>query len=159
MGYSLPAAIGAAIAAKKTVISVVGDGGLQMNLQELQFIAREQLPIKIILLNNHSLGMIHHFQEMYFDGNYVQTDASKGFTVPNFLEIIKAYGIRAFAYSRTLNVSEIISDDKPAFIEVDLPENTYVFPKLGVNKPIHIQEPLLNGDLAKEIDTIFSEIT
>lgn len=155
MGYSLPAAIGASIATKHVTVSIVGDGGLQMNLQELQVVVREKLPVKIILLNNHALGMIHHFQEMYFDGNYAQTDNSKGFTVPNFVEIAKAYGIRALTYSDELDIAAILSDNEPAFIEVVLPDTTRVFPKLGMNKPIHMQEPPMDKDLVAEIERIF----
>lgn len=157
MGYSLPAAIGAAIAAKKPVIAIVGDGGLQMNLQELQFVVRENLPIKIVLLNNHALGMIHHFQEMYFNSNFVQTDGTKGFTVPDFIEIAKAYGIRSYRCLDEVDMAEILSDRMPAFIEVTLPESTYVFPKLGVNKPIHMQEPPLNEKLVAEVEKIFCD--
>jgi len=155
MGYSLPAAIGASIATNRVAVSIAGDGGLQMNLQELQVVVRENLPIKIILMNNHALGMIHHFQEMYFDANYVQTDDSKGFTVPNFMKIAEAYGIRALSYSDELDMSAILSDDEPAFIEVTLPNDTHVFPKLGVNKPIHMQEPPLSEELMAEIERIF----
>lgn len=156
MGYSLPAAIGASIASKGVVVSITGDGGLQMNLQELQFVVRERLPIKIILLNNRSLGMIHHFQEMYFDGNYVQTDHQKGFTVPDFMAIAEAYGIRAVSYSDEMDISAILSDNEPVLIEVVLPSDTKVFPKLGINKPIHMQEPPLDEKQVEEIEEIFS---
>ena len=159
MGYSLPAAIGVAIAAKRPVIAIVGDGGLQMNLQELQFVVRENLPIKIVLLNNRALGMIHHFQEMYFDGNFAQTDGRKGFTVPDFIEIAKAYGIRSYRYSDEMDMVEILSDREPAFIEVTLPESTYVFPKLSVNEPIHMQEPPLDEKLVAEVENIFCDFS
>ena len=72
MGYSLPAAIGAAYAQpKSTVISINGDGGLQMNLQELQAVKRDRLPIKIVVLNNNCLGMIRRLQERIFDDRTV----------------------------------------------------------------------------------------
>lgn len=66
MGYSLPAAIGAYYASRKLVVCLTGDGGLQMNIQEPQFIARENIPIKIVVLNNDVLGAICDFQEMNF---------------------------------------------------------------------------------------------
>ena len=64
MGYALPAAIGGYYATKKPVYCIVGDGGLQMNIQELQFIVREKIPIKILVINNNALGMIRHFQDI-----------------------------------------------------------------------------------------------
>lgn len=73
MGYALPAAIGIYYATRRPVVCFVGDGGLQMNIQEFQFLVREQLPVKIIVLNNIALGMIRHFQEMYFGSNYYHT--------------------------------------------------------------------------------------
>ncbi|MBB6625571.1 thiamine pyrophosphate-binding protein, partial [Clostridium gasigenes] len=74
MGFSLPAAIGACYSDRNLkVVSIVGDGGFQMNIQELQTIVRDKLPIKIIVMNNHVLGMIRHFQELYFDSNYYGT--------------------------------------------------------------------------------------
>lgn len=154
MGYSLPAAIGAYYANKKPVVCVNGDGGLQMNMQELQFIAREQLPIKIILLNNNALGMIRHFQELYFDSNYAQTLAHGGYTTPNFKKIADAYGIVYQAISdaeQIETVSEMLKSPYPAFIEMALPEDTYVFPKLAVNQPIYNQEPELDAKLIQTI--------
>lgn len=154
MGYSLPAAIGAAVATKRPVVCVTGDGGLQMNIQEMQTIVREKLPIKIILLNNRVLGMIHHFQEMYFNSNFVQTDDQTGFTVPNFIGIATAYGLRAVRYSEDLPLGALLSDGNPIFIEVMLPQTTRLIPKLGLNKPIHDQEPPLPKGLQNEIDAI-----
>ncbi|MCF2617859.1 thiamine pyrophosphate-binding protein [Oscillibacter valericigenes] len=151
MGYSLPAAIGAAVATKKPVVCCVGDGGFQMNIQELEFIAREKLPVKIVLMNNHALGMIHHFQEMYFNSNYMQTDDGKGFTVPDFARIAAAYGIRVVSALDTNTLSSVFADDNPVFIELCLPQTTHVFPKLGLNKPIHQQEPPLAEDLMEEL--------
>ena len=144
MGYALPASVGAALAANGApVICCTGDGGLQMNLQELQTVMRERLPIKIVLYNNYALGMIHHFQEMYFDSHYVQTDSSKGFTTPDFAALSRAYGMRYACWDKvcTENLRVMLADREPLFVEVQLPQTTHVFPKLGMNKPIHEQEP------------------
>ena len=150
MGYSLPASMGAAIASKKPVYSFNGDGGIQMNIQELQMIAREQLPVKIILFNNNALGMIRHFQEMYFKGNYYQTTPKGGFTSPDFEKLADAYHIdyRIVRNDSELNnLGDILTDKKPALIEVQLIENTYVFPKLEYGKPNQDQEPWLDRKL------------
>lgn len=155
MGFSLPAAIGAALANNSLTICFVGDGGLMMNLQELQFLARERLPLKICLLNNSALGMIRHFQEMYFDSRFVQTMASGGYSTPNFEKIAAAFDI---PYRRIDNVAEIDSslfcDNSTEFIEFVLPDTTYVFPKLAVNKPIQDQEPPIDRELYRQLDEL-----
>ena len=149
MGYSLPAAIGAYFGSgKKPVVCFCGDGGFQMNIQELQFVKRENLPITIILLNNKSLGMIRHFQEMYFDGKYYQTTLNGGYTTPDFSKIAEAYGIRHVKIE-TLEDADAcrpIQPEGPLFIEVIINEDTYVFPKLEFGKPNQDQEPLLSRD-------------
>ena len=152
MGYSLPAAIGAYYASRKPVICFNGDGGLQMNIQELQFIAREHIPIKIVLMNNHSLGMIRHFQEMYFESVFMQTTSNKGYTIPNFNKIAEAYGIDTFSFNSAnidelLQLESIFKNAEPAFINVICSDTTYVYPKLAMNKPIHDQDPLMDRDL------------
>lgn len=149
MGYSLPAAIGAYYGnGRRPVVSFNGDGGLQMNIQELQYIFKEQLPIKIIVLNNVSLGMIRHFQKMYFDGRYVHTNDNGGYTVPDFCKIANAYGIKSFKISEINQLDQIdFNDNKPVLINIMLEHFTYVFPKLEFGKPNQDQEPLLNREL------------
>lgn len=149
MGYSLPAAIGAYYASRKPVVCVTGDGGLQMNIQELQFLARERIPVKIVVLNNDALGMIRHFQEMYFDKNYYQTKPGGGYDAPDFSKVAEAYGIRSIRYDMN-NLPDIIcgfEDDEPLLIEIMMKEDTYVFPKLEFGKPNQDQEPLLDRKL------------
>ena len=155
MGYSLPAAIGCQLASGDKTYCFTGDGGLQMNIQELMTIAREQLPVKVITFNNNALGMIRHFQEMYFDSNFYQTVPAGGFVSPDFENIAKAYGM---AYAKVSSVEEIkaldkelLTNDKPAFIEVVIKENTYIFPKLEFGKPNQDQEPLMDRELFNEL--------
>lgn len=145
MGYSLPAAIGCALADGKAVYSFQGDGGIQMNIQELQTIARENLPVKIILFNNSALGMIRHFQEMYFEDNYVQTVPSGGYTVPDFGAIAAAYKIPYRCIGKVEDIDDSLFDaEGPQFVEVRITEPTYVYPKLEYGKPNQDQEPLLD---------------
>lgn len=153
MGYSLPAAIGACYGAsrKKQVYCFSGDGGFQMNIQELQVIVRERLPIKIIILNNNSLGMIRHFQEMYFNKNYVQTVAKKGYSVPDFCKIANAYGIKSRKITSVEDFKADLESDEPFLFDIECNDSTYVFPKLAVNKPIYDQEPLMDRDLLKKL--------
>lgn len=152
MGYSLPAAIGAHYASKKRVISINGDGGIQMNIQELQFLVREKLPITVIVLNNQALGMIRHFQEMYFEENYYQTVPQGGYDTPDFSKLAVAYGLK---YARIKEDSDIGKVDWnsniPQLVEVMLNEKTYVFPKLEFGKPNQDQEPLIDRKLFSDL--------
>ena len=151
MGYSLPAAIGCSIASGSDVYAFMGDGGIQMNIQELQVIARENLPVKIILFNNNALGMIRHFQEMYFNDNYTQTIPEGGFTNPDFGAVAKAYGIPYKEVTTLDDINEKLFEKGAQFIEVKISEPTYVFPKLEFGKPNQDQEPLLERDLYDKI--------
>jgi acetolactate synthase I/II/III large subunit len=156
MGYSLPAAIGAYYAAHMPVIAFCGDGGMQMNIQELQVLAREQLPIKVVLLNNFALGMIRHFQQMYFDDINAYTIGTGGYSVPDFLAIVAAYGLRTLRYDKHQDepIRAILRDDKPAFIEIDMPYKTYITPKSVYNKPLSFQVPALPRDIQDQMDQI-----
>lgn len=149
MGYSLPAAIGAYYGSgKKPIVCFNGDGGIQMNIQELQYIARDQLPIKIVVMNNAALGMIRHFQEMYFENRYFQTNGGGGYTVPDFCSVAKAYRIDSIKISEYEQMKEINwYDNKPQLIEIELSDNTHIFPKLEFGKPNQDQEPLLEREL------------
>lgn len=152
MGYSLPASIGAYYATNRPVISFNGDGGFQMNIQELEFIRREKLPIKIFVFNNYALGMIRHFQEMYFEKNYAQTVNQSGYSTPSFEKIAKAYEIEYLCYEDLKDVSdEFMKKEGAVLIEIKLPEDTYVFPKLEFGKPNQDQEPLLERKLYDEL--------
>ena len=152
MGFGLPSAIGAWYAKPDyKIVAITGDGGIQMNIQELQTIAREKIPIKIIIMNNNALGMIRHFQEMYFESNYYGT--IDGYSVPNFMKISEAYGIRSFKISDESGMNELkgkLNDDESYVIEVALKNITYVTPKLGMGRPIEDQEPLIDRNQLKE---------
>lgn len=154
MGYSLPAAIGTFYGCgKNPVICLSGDGGFQMNIQELQFIARENIPIKIVILNNNALGMIRHFQEMYFNSEYFQTKPESGYSVPSFARVAEAYGIRGIQITDISQIEnkKIWTDDEPILIEIVINEDTYVFPKLEFGKPNQDQEPLLSRGKYQEL--------
>lgn len=149
MGYSLPAAIGIHYAKKCSVISLNGDGGFQMNLQELQFITRENLPIKVVILNNNSLGMIRHFQEANFAENYFLTTSDSGYTAPSIQALANAYEIPYMQIDNPdalENAAELLKQAGPAIIECVLPNKTYLMPKFGRSNNLSDQEPLLDRD-------------
>ena len=155
MGHALPALIGAFYCGKKRpLICMCGDGGLQMNIQELQYIAREHIPAKIIVMNNQALGMIRHFQEMYFENVYYQTTNDGGYSSPDFVRVAGAYGINGITIESLKEVNKVehfLKDDEPHLIEVRLIGDTYVVPKLEFGKPNQDQEPLLDRVLYKEL--------
>lgn len=145
MGFAIPAAVGACIAGDKPVVVITGDGGAQLNIQELDIIARERLPILTVVLNNHSLGMVRGFQEMYFEGRNSSTYWD-GYT-SQFQALGAAYGIdsRSLSGLETFKaaVSEFLANGKPMLIEVLMPDARECRPRLEFGRPINEQSPLL----------------
>ncbi len=147
MGYSLPAAIGASITLGNTpVICIAGDGGFQINIQELQTIRRNNLPIKIVILNNHCLGMIRQFQDSYFDSCYQST--VWGYNAPEFTKIATAYGIESFTINNPEEIETGLAKfwedpTQPFLLEVSMDIHTNVFPKMMFGSPIIEMEPKL----------------
>ncbi|WP_321422359.1 thiamine pyrophosphate-binding protein [uncultured Methanobacterium sp.] len=123
MGYGVPAAVGVSLARpSKNVVVVVGDGGFQMNSQELATIAGMDLPITICLLNNQSLGIIRQWQELYYDGSFqVELDN------PDFVKLANAYHIKASMIDSPRDVfaavQEAVKLNKPVLIEIIVDEN------------------------------------
>ena len=144
MGYSLPAAIGAYYANKQPIYSFNGDGGIQMNIQELQYISNSRIPIKIFIFNNNSLGMIRHFQEMYMNNNYTLTTMDGGYSHPDFKKIAYAYNLKYQLINSYEDAEHIKYNDEPEIIEIVLPDHTYVFPKLAMGRPSQDQDPLID---------------
>lgn len=128
-----------------------------MNIQEMQFISREKLPIKIILINNESLGMIRHFQEMYFESNYAYTVKENGYKAPNFEGLMKSFDID-YLLIDDVNKMDLIKDainsNKACFIDIQIGDKTYIFPKLAINKPIHDQDPLMDRNLFNKLSEL-----
>ena len=160
MGSALPMAIGASLSKpNKTIVVITGDGGFQLNTQELQTIYHHKLPIKIILLNNGCYGMVRQFQEQYFNCRFQSTVV--GYSCPNFQDVVSAYKIsaRKITYNTEIveALQELFSDLKPRFLEMSISPNVKALPKLSVNKPIEDQDPLLPRDEFKSnmlIDTL-----
>jgi acetolactate synthase-1/2/3 large subunit len=155
MGFALPAAMGAVNAAPgQRAIAIAGDGGIQVNIQDLDTVAAHRLPVKIIVLNNGCLGMVRQFQDMYFGGR--QQSTVIGYGCPDLVAIATAYGIPAFVVENPDQVDEVISRalalEGPAFVEVKLVQTTCVNPKLVVNRPIEDMSPHLEREeLAREM--------
>ena len=131
MGFALPAAMGAQIAApKSTVIATIGDGGFQMTIQEMGTIFQEKLPIKILILNNEYLGMVRQWQEMFFKKRYSFTHLEN----PDFIAISKGYGIPAKLVKERdqleKEVEEFLNADGPVLLEVRVEQENNIFPMI-----------------------------
>lgn len=149
MGFALPAALGAAKAAAGTrVIAIAGDGGIQVNIQDLDSIVQHRLPVKVVVLNNGCLGMVRQFQDMYFGGR--QQSTVVGYGCPDLGKIAEAYGMPALRINAgddlAATLALALEKDGPVFIEVMLELATCVNPKLVVNRPIEDMSPELDRD-------------
>ena len=134
MGCGLPFAIGSCIATGNSpVYCISGDGGFQMNIQELETVRRENLPIKIFILNNRVLGKISETQHYNHGDRFAATAVSGGYTVPEFCKIAEAYGIRSMklqSYEALDNYKEWFTDDAPCLFDIPLPEASFLTPKI-----------------------------
>jgi len=131
MGFGLPASIGAKLGAEdREVISIMGDGGFQMNLQELGTIFQSKVGVKIVILNNDHLGMVRQWQELFFDRRY----ASTVMVNPDFVRIAQGFDIpsRCVSDRSKLNeaVQEMIATDGPYLLEVKVTKEENVFPMI-----------------------------
>lgn len=151
MGYALPAAIGAHYATGKPVACICGDGAFQMNIQELEWVKRENLPITMIVMNNHALGMIRHLQRDYFEQVYADTAEGTGFSSCNFAEVARAYGLTS-----TCMEADAVKDNAagffcgtiaPRLLEILLEPGTYAYPKTCLGEPIHNQQPYIPKEI------------
>lgn len=146
MGFALPAAIGATLSSGRPVVMVAGDGGLQCNIQELETVSLHKLPVKIVVLNNNSLGMVGQFQEEYFESRMRST--IWGYSAPDFEAVARAYRIPAKTIATPDEVDAAVqwlwSDPgSPALLNVIIDVETKVFPKTSYGRAIDDMDPRL----------------
>jgi acetolactate synthase-1/2/3 large subunit len=170
MGYGLPAAFGAAIGGKgREVLCLNCDGGMMMNIQELQTIVQHKLPVKIVIFNNDGYLMIKHTQKMLFKGNYTAVDENTGIVLPDYMKVAKAFGYEGYRI-KTWNefhfyFPRFMDYEGPAICEVFMPPDQDFIPKVkGVIQmdgsifapPIEEMSPVLPMDIVTRImgDTI-----
>ena len=159
MGFALPAIIGAHSTGKKNIVSVIGDGSIMMNLQELQTINHYKIPAKIFIINNNMYGIIRRRQQELFRGRTIGTDDTNGVGCPNFKKISKAFNIKYKLIKRKKNlkneinkilkekktiICEIIVDENQEYIEIGYAKNT-----MGkiVRRPLEDQKPFLDRNI------------
>jgi acetolactate synthase I/II/III large subunit len=132
MGYGLPAAFGAKIGAPdKQVILIVGDGGIQMTIQELSTIAQGNTPVKIVLMNNHFLGMVRQWQQLFFDKRYSCTELVN----PDFQKLAEGFGLASQKVvvrdQLDKGVADMLQSERPYLLEVSIEKEDNVFPMIA----------------------------
>ncbi|MBP1995595.1 thiamine pyrophosphate-binding protein [Paenibacillus eucommiae] len=156
MGFALPAAIGAAMASGREIIVIAGDGGFQVNIQELETIRHHNLPIKMFVMDNNNLGMVRQFQDLYFQGR--RQSSSKGYSCPDLSKVAEAYGIPSLSIhtweEAERQIQAAMDHSGPLLIHIKLQEDTVVTPKLVVNRPIEDMFPHLEEQELKKLMVI-----
>jgi acetolactate synthase-1/2/3 large subunit len=151
MGYSLPAAIGAAIATngKIPIICISGDGGIQMNIQELQTVSSLNLPITIIVLNNSGYGIIRQFQDQYFGSRYTATSSDEVFGINkiSISKIATAYNIKSYITDNTIN----ISINEPVLYDLVMDPSQKIYPKVEFGNALENMYPYRDDITSKMI--------
>lgn len=148
MGYGLPGAVGASLAlGKKEVICVTGDGSLQMNIQELSTIMRHELPVKIILFNNHGHSMVRQTQDQWLGGRHLASSVEGGLGFPDFVAVASAYGFETISIDRAVDVPggirRLLEADGPTFCNVEIDPSWAVTPFVVFGRPLEDGEPFL----------------
>ncbi len=139
MGYGLPAAVGAKFARPGgQVVCISGDGSIMMNIQELATMKRYGLDVKIVLLDNASLGLVRQWQELFFDRNYSEIDLSDN---PDFAQVAEAFGVQSYTISGRGEVTEglqwLLSAEGPALLHVLVDPRENVWPLVPPGKANH----------------------
>ena len=148
MGWALPASIGACFALdKKSIICVIGDGSLQMNIQELATIVKHHLPLKIFLINNHGYSMIRQTQDQWLGSCYLASCVEGGLAFPDFVKVAKAYGFKTATISKNKdirkNIQKVLESEGPFFCDIDVGPEHRVVPQVKFGRPNEDMEPLL----------------
>jgi len=136
MGFGLPGAIGAAIADRgRRVICIAGDGGFQMNLQELQTVAHHRLPLKIFILNSNGYLAISNMQDNLFGGKRFGSTPESGVSAPQFTRIAEAYGIASVRFDSAVSftseaVGQVLASEGPVLCEVIIPSDQLMIPRV-----------------------------
>jgi acetolactate synthase-1/2/3 large subunit len=137
MGFGMPAAIGAQVARPNDlVIAVVGDGGFMMNIQELTTMVEQDVPVKIVLLNNQVLGMVRQWQEKFYDNRESSIDLS---AQPDFMRLAEAFGLKGMQAHTAAEAEQILKDgfayDGPVLMEFCTERGTNCYPMVPSGAP------------------------
>lgn len=133
LGCGLPKAIGAALASHKPILCIVGDQGLQLNLQELQLVTEEKIPVCVLVINNYSSGMIRSKEKTKYGGHYLHTTLQSGYGLPDITAIAKAYNIQPLSEARAY----------PSIVELFFDEDVELEPSLPIGRDLQDMTPAL----------------
>ena len=142
---------------KKRIYCINGDGGFHMALQSLLIISQYNLNIKVIVMNNESLGMITQFQHLYFNDNMAGTTAKGGYLVPNIEAIAHSVGFSYYQMDEYNMDKSVLLSDGYTLINYQIEGLTTVSPKLEFNKPIDMPLPLLDNEEYNRINVKLTE--
>lgn len=161
MGFSLPVAIGAWYADKKSSpIVICGDGGIQINIQELETVSRNRIPMKLFIINNKSLGMVREFQNLYFNKNYQSSVTGYGY--PDFKKIADAYNFDYVCISElkknSMLLEKVLASNGPVLIEVDIDIEAPLHPRVVYGRALDDQAPYLSAEQVDYLEKIKSEL-
>lgn len=167
MGNGLPAAIGAAYATDKRVVIVNGDGGFVMNIQELEVVRRDNLPIKMFILDNQGYSTVRNTQTNVFSGHFVGCDENSGLTCGNIKGVAEAYGIKTFELHHLDQMNDVIAEalayDGPTLTAVWVDPDQPIVPRQAnyktpegqmASRPLEDMRPLLSAEEIEEIMSI-----
>lgn len=139
MGFGFPAAIGAQLGRpEETVISINGDGGIQMNIQEMMLLKVYNLPVKVFIFNNSALGMVRQWQEKFFDERYSESLLTEN---PDFVKLAESYGVKGMRAEKEEEIDQILEDalnhDGPVVVDFRIIKKEKVFPMVAPGKGIN----------------------
>ncbi len=155
MGCSIPKAIGIWHRTLKPVVAFNGDQAIQMNVQELHYIGKHQLPIAVIVINNYSSGMIKTRQINSFGSHFLQTTLESGYSQPDFKKIAFSYDIKYAVLTSSENVKSLLGDLKqPIFIEIKVSDEFDLYPSIKVGDDMQNMYPYMNKELYSSIDRL-----
>lgn len=152
LGCGLGKAIGAYYRTKKPVVVFIGDQGIQLNIQELQFISKEKLPIYIIILNNNTSGMIRSRQKTKYNAKYLHTTLNSGYSAPDFKKIAMAYNINYYCIKQEENI--YFANSGPIIYDILIDEDIDLEPSLRYGDECQNMYPYLEPDLYNELNNI-----
>jgi acetolactate synthase I/II/III large subunit len=147
MGFALPGAIGAVLACPgRPVVMIAGDGGFQLNIQELQTVVSNRLPIKMIIVDNKCYGMVRQFQQSYFEERYPST--CWGYSAPDFAQVARAYGISSYTVEDPSDVKNALDKmwsepQTPFLLHLVVDRTANAYPKIAFGRPITEMEPFV----------------
>lgn len=167
MGNGLPAAIGGAYATGKRVVCVNGDGGFVMNIQELEVVKRDNLPLKIFILDNRGYSTVRNTQTNVFDKHYMGCSPESGLTVGSIKRVAEAYGIKTYEICNHESMNDVIKEafayDGPVLVNVIVDPDQPIVPRQAnyktpegqmASRPLEDMKPLLDPEEIKEIMSV-----